>query len=274
MNASPTRWHRCYVTRRGDGSGSKASWMPTALPLSIRWGGAAGSRVGRGVKKCGTRHLLLSFRLALMHNVNRHLRCDTACSGVNRHLQCEMGRCVPLCCAAENYGGRAGAALRGAAQAARGGEGAGGAQGTRVVARPHHQVCPGCLEIHLTNNELAPILATCHTNAYCAKHPCPTRLSLASSPATPCSPNSASEEKLLARKALLLQQREELSQRFEQAQARLMEARAAEDAKGGVPGAQLRRQACGGVACCLGCCVSDPPSRLLFFRVALLFSSP
>ncbi|KAL4427717.1 hypothetical protein ABPG75_001806 [Micractinium tetrahymenae] len=54
------------------------------------------------------------------------------------------------------------------------------------------------------------------------------------------SPNSASEEKLLARKTMLLQQREELSQRFEQAQARLMEARAVEDAKGGVP-ADARR---------------------------------
>lgn len=74
-------------------------------------------------------------------------------------------------------------------------------------------------------------------------HTCPAYIAGAASPPClprSCSPNSASEEKLAARKAALLQQREELSQRFEQAQARLMEARAAEDAKGGVPGARLQ----------------------------------
>lgn len=51
----------------------------------------------------------------------------------------------------------------------------------------------------------------------------------------PCSPSSASEDKLLARKAALLAQSELHSKAFEAAQGRLMEARQAEEARGGVP---------------------------------------
>lgn len=104
-----------------------------------------------------------------------------------------------------------------------------------MVARPHHQARAG----QAGWRTLPACVAGPGQALADGVHTCPAYIAGAASPPClprSCSPNSASEEKLAARKAALLQQREELSQRFEQAQARLMEARAAEDAKGGVPG--------------------------------------
>jgi hypothetical protein len=71
------------------------------------------------------------------------------------------------------------------------------------------------------------------------------------------SPSAASEGKLLARRAALQQQSEAHSRQFEAAQAALMQARAAEEARGGVPGEGQGR-------CWAGTCVRLPPASLLF----------
>ena len=52
------------------------------------------------------------------------------------------------------------------------------------------------------------------------------------------SPSGASAEKLQQRRAALLAQSELHSKQLEQAQAKLMEARQAEEARGGVPGGE------------------------------------
>lgn len=99
-SASPTPWRRCCATRRGGGSGWKASWTPTAPRLSTRW-------VQTGKPAWLAAQALQGMELGACCSARRMFRC--ASRARTRHA---------LPCAAESHGGRAGAALRGAAQAA------------------------------------------------------------------------------------------------------------------------------------------------------------
>ena len=158
--------------------------------------------------------------------------------------------CTACLVFAESDGGRAGAALRGAAQAEGGGEGAGPPAQPRVVG-PRHR---GAHQVGSTRGDGWAVCATRAALLAAVRQPgtvpglsSPTHPSNAV-PVLPCSPSGDCEEKLVRRKMALLAQSEEHSKAFEAAQAKLLEARQAEEARGGVPGAWSGGHAAAG--CC------------------------
>jgi len=80
-------------------------------------------------------------------------------------------------------------------------------------------------------NQVTHCLHGLHSDP-CSSHPA----CFCAHPARACSPSGDCEEKLVRRKMALLAQSEVHSKAFEAAQAKLLEARQAEEARGGVPG--------------------------------------
>lgn len=232
--------------------GWRASWMPTALPTSCRWFGCAGV--------CWTAYDACSS--SAFHAASNGTRpalpwCRAQCITLQLGLHDPNSNLCPACLViAESDGGRAGAALGGAAQAEGGGEGTGPLAQPRVVG-PRHR---GAHQVGSTRGDGWTVCATRAALLAAVRRPGtvpgppPTHPGLrlpCSLPALPCSPSGDCEEKLVRRKMALLAQSEEHSKAFEAAQAKLLEARQAEEARGGVPGAQSGGHAAAG--CCRQC---------------------